>query len=397
MKKTLLFTFMVFLFLSACSQVKTFPEIDRHPPTPDWKRGKLTAVPTYDSFSTDPWQVDLRAFDLTSLDLSNAANELQYATFDDETVWPPNDKMPPNFDWREILEIGKNPGLRVRELHDRGVTGEGVGIAIIDQTLLVEHQEYVKQLKLYEEMHNVSGSASMHGAAVASIAVGDTVGVAPKADLYYIATSRCYDFESQLSDFSCLAESVHRILEINETLPEDRKIRVLAMAIGWGPESVGYEEISLAVAKAREEGLLVVCSSIELVHGFKFHGLGREPMSDPEDVNSYRPGLWWAQEYYDGDIVLTDRLLIPMDSRTTASPHSPDEYVFYREGGWSWSIPYIAGLYALSAQVDPDITPEEFWALALSTGQTAIIEQDDVIYSLGPIVDPVALIEELER
>ena len=32
---------------------------------------------------------------------------------------------------------------------------------------------------------------------------------------------------------------------------------------------------------------------------------------------------------------------------------SSNEYVFYREGGWSWSIPYIAGVYALAAQVKP--------------------------------------------
>jgi subtilisin family serine protease len=397
LKKALLFTLTIFLFLCACAQEVTFPKIDRYPPASDWRRGKLTELPTYDPLSEDPWKVDLRAYDLSFLDLSGSFNDLQFADFDDETIWPPNDKMPPEFDWQEILEIGKNPGLGIRELHDKGITGEGVGIAIIDQPLLVEHQEYAGQLKLYEEMHKVTGSASMHGPAVASIAVGDTVGVAPEADLYYIATLLCYDRREETADFSCLAESVYRIMEINKNLPEDRKIRVLSMSIGWGPESKGYEEIKAAAAQARDEGMLVVCSSIESVHGFKFHGLGREPMSDPEDSNSYQPGSWWAQEYYDGDALFTNRLLVPMDSRTTASPHNLDEYVFYREGGWSWSIPYIAGLYALSAQVDPTITPAEFWALALSTGQTVTIEQDGKVYLLGPIVDPVSLIDALEN
>jgi len=59
-----------------------------------------------------------------------------------------------------------------------------------------------------------------------------------------------------------------------------------------------------------------------------------------------------------------------MDSRTTASFTGISEYVFYREGGWSWSIPYIAGLYALAAQVDPEIPPERFWSLAMETGRT---------------------------
>jgi hypothetical protein len=86
-----------------------------------------------------------------------------------------------------------------------------------------------------------------------------------------------------------------------------------------------------------------------------------------------------------------------MDSRTTASPGGADEYVFYREGGWSWSIPYIAGVYALAAQVKPEITPDEFWRLALQTGQTIELKQNGILYELGTILDPIALITELQR
>jgi len=89
-------------------------------------------------------------------------------------------------------------------------------------------------------------------------------------------------------------------------------------------------------------------------------------------------------------------LLIPMDSRTTASPSGISEYVFYRQGGWSWSIPYIAGLYALAAQVDPEITPERFWSLAIETGRTIELRHDGEIIPLGPIVDPMALIGTLQ-
>jgi hypothetical protein len=32
-------------------------------------------------------------------------------------------------------------------------------------------------------------------------------------------------------------------------------------------------------------------------------------------------------------------------------------------------VPYAAGAYALAAQVAPDITPEQFWSLALKTGR----------------------------
>lgn len=48
----------------------------------------------------------------------------------------------------------------------------------------------------------------MHGSAVVSIAVGKNVGVAPEADLYYIAA----DFYR--NDLYWVAEAIDRIMEI---------------------------------------------------------------------------------------------------------------------------------------------------------------------------------------
>ncbi len=295
------------------------------------------------------------------------------------------------------MELGETPGLGIRQLHDKGVTGIGVGIAIIDQPLLVDHVEYANQLRLYEEtddIRDLNRSASMHGPAVASIAVGKTVGVAPEADLYFIGTFMCSKGNYETIDFSCLAKSVRRILEINESLPEDRKIRVISMAIGWGPDSIGYEDINAATQEAKDAGMFVICSSVEEIHGFKFHGLGRQPLADPNDFQSYEPGIFWAKKFYEGQ-QFSDRLLIPMDSRTTASPTGIDDYAFYRAGGWSWSIPYIAGVYALAVQVKPSITPVEFFSLAMKTGQMIELSHDGKTIPFGPILDPVALINSL--
>ena len=78
----------------------------------------------------------------------------------------------------------------LRTVHQNGITGKGIGLAIIDHPLLVGHVEYRDRLKSYEEIRvQAGGAAEMHGPAVASVAVGQTVGVAPGADLYYIASS----------------------------------------------------------------------------------------------------------------------------------------------------------------------------------------------------------------
>ena len=309
--------------------------------------------------------------------------------------------MPEGFDHKQIMELGKNPGLGIRALHKQGITGRGVGIAICDQPLIVDHQEYRDRLRLYEEINIRPGMESqMHGPAVASIAVGKTVGVAPEADLYYIA-----EFNGDFNDtgftwnFEYLARGVQRILEINEQLPAEKKIRVISISVGWDPSQKGYKQITEAANKAKAAGMLVICSSVEQVHGFAFDGLGRSAMANPDDFNSYEPGSWWAGAFYKGDPFRnrSNRLLVPMDARTTASPTGANEYVFYAQGGWSWSIPYIAGIYALAAQVEPKITPERFWALALKTGRTIKLRHDAKEISFGPILDPAALIDAIRR
>jgi Subtilase family. len=376
-----------------------FPKIDRHPSAGDFGRGKLSTLPSYNPDSGDYWQMDLRGYDLSGLDLRNSVKDLSYADFDDKTIWPPADKMPAGFDWKQIMNLGKNPGLNLKTLHGEGITGKNIGIAIIDQTLLVDHQEYADQIRLYEEADNIQGGwleSQMHGSAVASIAVGKTVGVAPEADLYFIANSLCYQGTQESVDFSCLAKSVRRIIEINQQLPADRKIRVLSMSIGWEPKSKGYDEIQSAVQDARKAGIFIICSSESDIYGFQFQAMGRAPLADPDKFESYEPGLFWAKDFFEGQTGLQNTLLVPMDSRTTASPTGASDYVFYREGGWSWSIPYIAGVYALAAQVRPDITPEVFWSTASQTGRTIEISHAGKQYSFGVIFDPVALIHALQ-
>ena len=163
----------------------------------------------------------------------------------------------------------------VRALHKKGITGKGVGLAILDQNLLTEHTEYKDRLRHYEEIHWPEGStrASMHGAAVASIAVGKTVGVAPEADLYYIAEWHGnFDPKNYVDDFTWLAKSIDRILEINGSLPEEGKIRVISISVGWPPNAKGYKEVMSAVKRARKDGIFIVSSSLKETFGLNLGG-----------------------------------------------------------------------------------------------------------------------------
>jgi hypothetical protein len=145
--------------------------------------------------------------------------------------------------------------------------------------------------------------------------------------------------------------------------------------------------------------VFTISTAIERTHKLAFHGLGRDVSKDPDDYMSYGLGSWWAGVFVGGQFRFSpgERLLVPMDARTTASPTGHGDYVYYANGGWSWSVPYLAGLYALACQVRPDITPELFWATALKTGHVIPVERGGKTYQLGNIVDPVALISTLEN
>jgi hypothetical protein len=373
--------------------------IVRRPATYNFGRGRLQSVPAYNPTNArTAFQVDLRGFDLSLLNIGDRLADLRHADFDSKTRWPA--KLPKGFDPARLMELGKDPGLQVRELHARGVTGRGVSIAIIDQNLLVDHVEYRDRLRLYEEIHTWNGAAEMHGSAVASVAVGKTIGVAPESDLYYLAATsgtaagNKWDF-----DLTWQAKSIDRLLEINAGLPKENRIRVISMSIGWEPPTKGYHEIMAAVERAKKAGVFVISTALEQTHSLELQGLGREPSANPNSFASYRPGSFWAPEFWGGTyrIVPGRCLLVPMDARCLASPTGPDDYFFNSDGGLSWSVPWIAGLYALACQVKPDITPEQFWAAALGTGQTIHIHNDRTKVELGTIANPVALIESLQR
>lgn len=378
----------------------TLPKIDRRPAAEDYSRFRKapTTLPAFDPNSTNPFQMDLRSTDVSGLALRDAAKDLLQATFDTRTRWPAAEHLPPEFDPARILELGKNPGLGVRSLHARGITGRGVGIAIVDQPLLIDHDEFGDRMRLYEEINLLPFTpAQMHGPAVASIAAGKTVGVAPEADIYFIATFAFNAGALQRSDkrdFQWYAQAVRRVLEINEQLPAGKKIRVISLSVGWAPEEAGYKEMEAAARAAAQAGLLVTSSNFDQMYGRGINGLEREPLADPDRFESYAPGGFWAKN-------LTrmrprkDTLLLPMDARTAAAPNGNQDYAFYRQGGWSWITPYLAGVYALVVQVKPEITPEEFLAQAYKAGRPLEAQTKGGRAVVGVIVDPVKLVEAL--
>jgi len=349
-------------------------------------------------------QVDLRGKDLTELDINDKSKDLFHAYFDTTTRWPSKDKMAKDYNPKEILDMGKDPGLEVRKLHKQGITGKSIGIAIFDSPLKNKHEEYYDRIKHYEELFNPGTDSLIHGPAVTSIAAGKTVGVAPKADIYYFAVNNTYTDKSgnPRLDFEKVAIAIDKVIELNKELPNNKKIKVISMSMGCPPEEKGYKEFMEATDRASKEGIFTISTSLHDTHGFEFTGAGRYPASNPNEVSSYSAGKFWEgaifsrktpEQFLDGD---KNCLYFPMDSRAVAGANYDDEYVFYRYGGFSWVVPYISGLYALACDANPEVTPELFWKTAMETSKATKVEYKSKTFEIKHVVSPVDLIEKLK-
>lgn len=310
---------------------------------------------------------------LAKLDLRNHEAVLRKMEFDSRTRWPSADRLPEGFDPNRLLEEGKNPGLGVRRLHEQGIDGRGVGIAIIDQPLLRNHKEYADRIVHYEPIEVPWVPVQMHGPPVSSIAVGKDCGVAPKASLCYYAVPPW-----KWLDNKPWTDLLKRIVEFNETLGDRPRIRVVSISLGMFSSRPDYDAWTQAVEKASRHGILVVtCDPASL----RLASLRRDPSGDFDDPNCYRAG-----RYSHGPVSLA----VLAGDRTTASYHGSDVYTYEIEGGMSWMVPYLAGLAALACQVDPEIEPVRTVELWTATAAKT---------AAGRIVNPPRFIEavRLER
>lgn len=371
---------------------------------------------------------DVRKCDITQLELTE--EQLLNLTIDKTTVMTPEQKAI----LEPYMEAAKNPGLGIRQLHEQGFTGKGIKMAIIDQPLGM-HEEYKDNI--VGEVHDINSEklgwkdASMHGAAVTSIAVGKNTGVAPDAGVVYYSAAnisknpediKAYkqrlqkEIESNLdnkdyisylkkmyseldqygwcSSNASYVEAINRILDENENLPENERVSVVSISWGFDDLAPGYEELQQAIQRAKEQGVFIVSTALDSHYGMDTCGANRDPKGDLENPDSYEAGAFWKKNS-ENDSGNKDKLLLfPMDHRTIPDYTDSTSYRYEgNDGGMSWSTPWVAGMYVLAKQADPSITPEKFWQYALETSNEC--RNNDSGTYVGRLINPQGLIQKI--
>jgi subtilisin family serine protease len=313
-------------------------------------------------------------------DINLSYEDIRTLTFNRLTVWNVENTKKAE----EILTTYTNPGLGVRDLHKKGITGQGVVTAIIDQNLAGEHPEFKGKLKGYYDLgcDMSPDEGSMHGPAVASLLVGNNIGTAPGSSVYYFAVP------SWKRDSKYYADALTMIIEMNSKMEKDSdKIRVVSVSAApsgdGSPCEKNNELWDEAVKKAMDANILVLdCTS----NKFGFVSPGYYDPDAPEDLELFKSG-WPNREVRETP---ENYVCAPCSYRTKAEEYVKNEfsYQYSGVGGLSWGIPYAAGVCALGWQVNPDLTAQEMKELLLKSAYTTSAKVR--------VINPAGLINMIE-
>jgi serine protease AprX len=324
--------------------------------------------------SVTPYQ-DIRGKDLSKLEFQLDSNIIKTFWFNEKTIFP--DKYS-NYS-KSLMEICMNPGLGIHKLHNEGITGKGVSVAIIDQNIFLDHPEFTGKIIEYYDAgcNRPSNESSMHGPAVVSLLVGNSIGTAPEAKIYYVAAP------SWKNDAKYFADALNWIVEKNKTLPKDSKIKavsVSAVLSGEGTPFTNNVYWDSAYTMAVNSGLTIIDCSKE--HGITapcFYNI-----DTPDNLSKCTFG-------YSGinNVMEYNKLYVPVSCRTTAEEYNLGQfsYQYTGRGGISWAEPYLVGVMALGWQLRPDINGQEMIKLLFKSAY---------IKNMAHIIQPSAFIDSVK-
>lgn len=323
-------------------------------------------------------------WDYSSKDMRQLSREfLALQAFDELTIWPASDMLPPGFAPDKWMSIGKEPGLNVRELHRQGIKGKGIAVAVFDKYINPEHAEFSGRIIFHKIKTPLAEDFQyrlhFHGMACASILCGSTLGIAPEATLHYFAVPD----DARNSYNYCVA--LEELLKVNSQLPQGQKIRAVSIsdAINRKDPEV-YAKWQGLDEKAAEQGIAVIYSDGRTTHAVFTWG-GCPPFLDRNNAENYEYAQWPREN----DEKRSEKIILPADYRTTAQNRENDAYVYWGDGGFSWAIPYFTGLAALALSINADLTIEDIYRLIKATKTRT---------SKGHyVVNPVGFVESVNK
>lgn len=269
---------------------------------------------------------------------------------------------------------------KLKSIHDQGITGKGVTIAVLDGAVNPNIPE-LKGANIQDRTPCVMSSApenAAHGTTVAQILVSPEFGVAPDATLYTYTIPLHGDAPGSnctISGWTGEAKNDTPLL-IEQAINDGANI--ITISSSFPTDSI---DLRWAMARALAEGVIVVAA------------MGNETTEDPSDSLALWKGICGIgattrystlTEYTNwGNGVMTTALGTVMTRDTSTGRVEEEE-------GTSFATPIIAGFLALGWQhFDEDVSADQMLQALAATGRNG--NQWNKFTGYGP-ADPVAFL-----
>ena len=265
----------------------------------------------------------------------------------------------------------------LKSIHDQGITGKGVTIAVLDGAVNTNIPE-LKGANIQDRMPCIKDSAPenmAHGTTVAQILVSPEFGVAPDATLYTY-TLPLHGDASNCTLSGWTGEAVNDTPLLEQAINDGADI--ITISSNFDDDSI---DLRWAMARALAEGVIVVAA------------MGNETTENPDDALARWRGICGIgatmpngtlTEYTNwGNGLLTTALgTVLTRDVSTGRVEEAD--------GTSFATPIIAGFLALGRQhFDEDVSPEQMLQALAATGKSGRGWNKYTGY--GP-VDPIAFL-----
>jgi serine protease AprX len=331
--------------------------------------------------------------------------------------------------------------VRADRLWDRGFTGTGVGVAVIDSGVAGDLVDFKGADGRSRVVANVvtsmgarkAGDGLGHGTHVAGIIAGnafnrdardpfygDYVGVAPDASLIVVKASDEVGNSTMLD----VINGVQFVVDHKD----DYNIRVLNLSLATEvAQSYRTDPLDAAVEYAWEKGIVVVAASGN--RGTDSDAVRYSPGNDPfvisvggaDELGDGGRGsrAYWSSAGRTQDGFAKPEVMAPgAHIVSTLAPTSAFQYLcpacviggqYFKAGGTSMAAPVVAGAVALLLQAKPWLTPDQVKGALMATDRPVLgsgnagtidIEAAAGLGSVAPAnggLQPNALIQALRR
>lgn len=327
--------------------------MERYDKYEDWVKWAHEELPEIPKVITEEWlreqllnrQSPFRNWGFCFEDLSNYEFEdnidnsiIRKVPFSTKTIFP---KKHP-FHFNESMFHTFN---EVKKLHELGIDGSGVNVAVIDFSFDVVPNELKDSLVEYISC-NDNPRVHFHGTTVATQMCGKNLGVAPGSSLYFYGTG-----EGRNNIIPDSIKALKNIYEKNEKGANIKIVNISASVERENPEFMEWYN------KLLEQGCFIIDSPI--------FGKDFTSINSDSNTNEYYYSDWQVLSM-DQD-VLHSKIAVPTGGRMTPLVTTENEYLYCGQATYSWSIPTLCGYFALVLQVNPNLTYDEFVKLARET------------------------------